>query len=84
VVNFNVNILPFELNNVLCIKINYMKKAYTIYLEPETYEKLKAFADKKGWSLTRSMEHILKKIIKPDIKKEIKSIAGIAYEKGNS
>ena len=46
-----------------------MKKAYTVYLEPETYEKLKTFAEKKKWSLTQSMEYILQKIVnKPNAK----------------
>lgn len=48
-----------------------MKKAYTVYLEPETYEKLKAFAEKKKWSLTQTMEYILQKIVnKPNAKQK--------------
>jgi predicted DNA-binding protein len=48
-----------------------MKKAYTVYLEPETYEKLKAFSEKKKWSLTQSMEYILQKIVnKPNVKQK--------------
>lgn len=41
-----------------------MKKAYTIYLEPETHQKLKTFAEKKKWSLTTAMEYILEKAVK--------------------
>jgi hypothetical protein len=48
-----------------------MKKAYTVYLELKTYENLKAFAEKKKWSLTQAMEYILQKIVnKPNVKQK--------------
>jgi len=47
-----------------------MKKAYTIYLDSETYEKLKKFSEKKQWSITKSVEFILNKTIKTS-KKEV-------------
>ena len=48
-----------------------MKKAYTVYLEPKTYENLKAFAEKKKWSLTQAMEYILQKMYLFMIKKQV-------------
>jgi hypothetical protein len=39
-------------------------KRTTIYLEPDTYEKLKALADKKKWSVTKTVEYILLKSVK--------------------
>jgi len=41
-----------------------MKTRHTIYLDNETYEKLKTFSEKKKWSLTKAMEYILEKAVK--------------------
>ena len=41
-----------------------MKTRHTIYLEKETFEKLKTFAEKKKWSLTKAIEYILEKAVK--------------------
>lgn len=46
-----------------------MKKPFTVYLTQETHDKLKTFSEKKKWSLAKSMEYILEKVInKPNAK----------------
>ena len=46
-------------------------KRLTVTLNEESYERLKAVAEKKKWSLTKTMEYILEKAIKekPNAKK---------------
>jgi macrodomain Ter protein organizer (MatP/YcbG family) len=51
-------------NDVTCIKIHQMTKRTTITLEQETYEKLVKLAERKKWSLTKTVEFILLKYIK--------------------
>jgi predicted transcriptional regulator len=60
-----------------------MKKRITITLSEESYIKLQLLAEKKKWSLSKTVEDILEKHLAKQ-KTEIKHIAGIAYEKGNS
>jgi predicted CopG family antitoxin len=79
-----------------------MKKRITITLSQESYIKLQLLAEKKKWSLSKTVEDVLEKYLakqkvevktlldvinldnEPNILSEIKTIAGIAYEKGNS
>jgi predicted transcriptional regulator len=79
-----------------------MKKRITITLSQESYIKLQLLAEKKRWSLSKTVEDVLEKYLakqkvevktlldvinldnEPNILSEIKTIAGIAYEKGNS
>jgi len=60
-----------------------MKKRITITLSQESYIKLQLLAEKKKWSLSKTVEDILERHLAKQ-KTEIKAIAGIAYEKGNS
>jgi predicted transcriptional regulator len=60
-----------------------MKKRITITLSEESYTKLQLLAEKKKWSLSKTVEDILERYLAKQ-KTEIKTIAGIAYEKGNS
>ena len=60
-----------------------MKKRITISLSQENYIKLQQLADKKKWSLSKTVEDILERQL-AKYKTDVKSIAGIAYEKGNS
>jgi hypothetical protein len=39
-------------------------KRTTIYLNPETYEKLAKLAKRKKWSITKTVEFILLKAVK--------------------
>ena len=39
-------------------------KRTTIYLEPETLEKLKKLAERKKWSIIKTVEFILLKAVK--------------------
>jgi len=75
-----------------------MKKRITITLSQESYIKLQLLAYKKKWSLSKTVEDILERqlakqkiepkslidIINLDNEPNILSVAGIAYEKGNS
>ena len=71
-----------------------MKKRITITLSQESYIKLQLLAYKKKWSLSKTVEDILEKQlakqkIEPKslidiIEPNVLSVAGIAYEKGNS
>ena len=49
----------------------------TISLNPESYEKLLILAEKKNWSVNKTVEYIL-------LKQLPTNIAGIEYEKSNS
>jgi predicted transcriptional regulator len=60
-----------------------MKKRITITLSQESYIKLQLLAEKKKWSLSKTVEDILEKYLAKQ-KVEFKTIAGIAYEKVNS
>jgi metal-responsive CopG/Arc/MetJ family transcriptional regulator len=60
-----------------------MKKRITITLSEESYIKLQLLAEKKKWSLSKTVEDILEKYL-AKYKLEKKTIAGIAYEKSNS
>ena len=60
-----------------------MKKRITITLSEESYIKLQLLAEKKKWSLSKTVEDILERHLAKQ-KTEIKTIAGIAYEKSNS
>jgi len=59
-----------------------MKKRITISLSEESYIKLQLLAEKKKWSLSKTVEDILERQLAKH-KTEIKTIAGIAYEKNN-
>jgi high-affinity Fe2+/Pb2+ permease len=59
-----------------------MKKRITISLSEESYIKLQLLAEKKKWSLSKTVEDILERHLSK-YKSEIKTIAGIAYEKSN-
>ena len=60
-----------------------MKKRITITLSEESYIKLQLLAEKKKWSLSKMVEDILERQLAKH-KNEVKTIAGIAYEKSNS
>jgi predicted transcriptional regulator len=60
-----------------------MKKRITITLSEESYIKLQLLAEKKKWSLSKTVEDILERYLAKQ-KTEIKTIAGISYEKSNS
>jgi len=60
-----------------------MKKRITISLSEQSYIKLQLLADKKKWSLSKTVEDILEKQL-AKYKSGIKNIAGIVYEKSNS
>jgi metal-responsive CopG/Arc/MetJ family transcriptional regulator len=60
-----------------------MKKRITISLSQESYIKLQLLAEKKKWSLSKMVEDILERQLAKH-KTELKNVAGIAYEKGNS
>jgi hypothetical protein len=76
-----------ENNNDLCL--NTVKKKTTsknrdgkyskatISLTPECYEKLLVLAEKKKWSVNKTVEYVL-------LKQLPTTVAGIAYEKSNS
>lgn len=59
-----------------------MKKRITITLSEESYIKLQLLAEKRKWSLSKTVEDILEKYL-AKYKLERKNIAGIAYEKNN-
>ena len=59
-----------------------MKKRITITLSEESYIKLQLLAEKRKWSLSKTVEDILEKYL-AKYKLERKNIAGIAYEKSN-
>ena len=44
---------------VYCIKLHHMKKRITITLSEESYIKLQLLAEKKKWSLSKTVEDIL-------------------------
>jgi hypothetical protein len=69
--------------DVYCIKHHHMKKRITISLSEESYIKLQLLAEKKKWSLSKTVEDILERYL-AKYKLERKNIADIAYEKGNS
>ena len=48
-------------------------KRLTVSIDHETYEKLSELAKKKNWSLSKTMEHILRKIVKKPNAKESNS-----------
>jgi predicted CopG family antitoxin len=60
-----------------------MKKRITITLSEESYIKLQLISEKKKWSLSKTVEDVLEKYLAKQ-KTEVKIIAGISYEKGNS
>jgi metal-responsive CopG/Arc/MetJ family transcriptional regulator len=60
-----------------------MKKRITISLSEQSYIKLQLLADKKKWSLSKTVEDILERQL-AKYKPENKNIAGIVYEKSNS
>jgi predicted CopG family antitoxin len=60
-----------------------MKKRITITLSEESYIKLQLISEKKKWSLSKTVEGVLEKYLAKQ-KTEVKTIAGISYEKGNS
>lgn len=61
-----------------------MKKRITITLSEESYIKLQLLAEKKKWSLSKTVEDILERQLAKH-KNEPKSInvAGVVYEKSN-
>jgi hypothetical protein len=65
--------------DVYCIKHHHMKKRITISLSEESYIKLQLLAEKKKWSLSKTVEDILEKQLAKQ-----KTAIGIVYEKDNS
>lgn len=59
-----------------------MKKRITITLSEESYIKLQLLAEKKKWSLSKTVEDILERYL-AKFKLERKSVAGVVYEKSN-
>jgi macrodomain Ter protein organizer (MatP/YcbG family) len=74
--------LLFNHCDVYCIKHHHMKKRITISLSEENYIKLQLLAEKKKWSLSKTVEDILERYL-AKYKLE-KKIADITNEKNNS
>jgi metal-responsive CopG/Arc/MetJ family transcriptional regulator len=62
-----------------------MKKRITITLSQESYIKLQLLAEKKKWSLSKTVEDILERqLAKYKNEQKLINVAGVVYEKGNS
>jgi metal-responsive CopG/Arc/MetJ family transcriptional regulator len=62
-----------------------MKKRITITLSQENYIKLQLLAEKKKWSLSKTVEDILERqLAKYKNEQKLINVAGVFYEKGNS
>jgi predicted CopG family antitoxin len=62
-----------------------MKKRITIAISEESYIKLQLLAQKKKWSLSKTVEDILEKqLAKHKVEPLVNFAAGIGYEKSNS
>jgi len=62
-----------------------MKKRITITLSQESYIKLQLLAEKKKWSLSKTVEDILEKqLAKHKNEPKLINVAGVVYEKSNS
>ena len=59
--------------------MHHMKKRITISLSEESYIKLQLLAQKKKWSLSKTVEDILEKQIAKH-KKIVQYIGGVGYE----
>jgi len=60
-----------------------MRKRITISLSEESYIKLQLLAQKKKWSLSKTVEDILERQIAKN-KPVVQYAGGVGYEKGNS
>jgi len=62
-----------------------MKKRITITLSQESYIKLQLLAEKKKWSLSKTVEDILERqLAKHKNETKLINVAGVVYEKSNS
>jgi metal-responsive CopG/Arc/MetJ family transcriptional regulator len=62
-----------------------MKKRITITLSQESYIKLQLLAEKKKWSLSKTVEDILERqLAKYKNETKLINVAGVVYEKSNS
>ena len=62
-----------------------MKKRITISISEESYIKLQHLANKKKWSLSKTVEDILERqLAKHKTEASVNYAAGIGYEKSNS
>lgn len=62
-----------------------MKKRITITLSQESYIKLQLLAEKKKWSLSKTVEDILERqLAKYKNEPKLINVAGVVYEKSNS